>query len=220
MKEIREIIPTKVNDPVVELERPFEHHVIPGPGRYPAYRDVYGPEGFQILDYWRAIRKRIWLVAGIAVLVTTLAAIYMARKPNIYLAASVIQVDLEQTNPDLVTNDRQRPTSNLDPSYFNTQLQLLSSDSLLRRVIKEHNLDANKDFQAAKTARETSAWRSVLRSLGLASDPNKKSGVDAEEVEDGNSKFVSADEIAEPAENQRAKGAHNKSRGKSAQRTQ
>src|SRR6185436_3324380 len=106
MKEIREIVPAKPQETVVELERPFEHHVLPGPGRYPAYRDVYGAEGFQILDYWRAVRKRIWLVAGIAVLVTTLVAIYMARKPNIFLATSVIQVDLEQTNPDLVTTDR------------------------------------------------------------------------------------------------------------------
>ncbi len=197
MKEIREIVPTKVADPVVELESPFEQHVIPGPGRYPAYRDVYGPEGFQFLDYWRAIRKRIWLVAGIAVLVTTLAAIYVARKPNVYLATSVIQVDLEQTNPDLVTNDRQRPISNPDPSYFNTQLQLLSSDALLRRVVKEHNLDANKEFQAAKAARETSAWRSVLRSLGLASDPNAKPDANSEQIEEANSKFVSADEIAD-----------------------
>jgi polysaccharide biosynthesis transport protein len=198
MKEIREIVPTKPDDPVVELERPFEAHVIPGPGRYPAYREVYGPEGFQILDYWRAVRKRIWLVAGITVLVTTLVAIYMVRKPNIFLASSVIQVDLEQTNPDLVTNDRQRPASNQDPSYFNTQLQLLSSDAILRRVVKEHNLDANKDFQAAKAARETSAWRSILRSAGLASDPNSKaSAPNPDPNEEGNSKFVSADEIAD-----------------------
>jgi polysaccharide biosynthesis transport protein len=198
MKEIREIVPTKPDDPVVELERPFEAHVIPGPGRYPAYRDVYGPEGFQILDYWRAVRKRIWLVAGITVLVTTFVAIYMVRKPNIFLASSVIQVDLEQTNPDLVTNDRQRSTSNQDPSYFNTQLQLLSSDAILRRVVKEHNLDANKDFQAAKAARETSAWRSILRSVGLASDPNSKaSAPNPDPNEEGNSKFVSADEIAD-----------------------
>jgi capsular exopolysaccharide synthesis family protein len=197
MKEIREIVPTKPAETVVELERPFEHHVLPGPGRYPAYRDVYGPEGFQILDYWRAIRKRIWLVAGITVLVTALVAIYMARKPNIFLATSVIQVDLEQTNPDLVTSDRQRPLSNPDPSYFNTQLQLLSSDALLRRVVKEHNLDANKDFQAAKAARETSAWRSALRSIGLASDRSSKSNANSQEIEEANSKFVSADEIAD-----------------------
>ena len=197
MKEIREIVPAKVTDPVVELERPFEHHVIPGPGSYPAYRDVYAPEGFQILDYWRAIRKRIWLVAGIAVLMTTLVALYVARKPNIFLATSVIQVDLEQTNPDLITNDRQRSISNLDPSYFNTQLQLLSSDSLLRRVVKEHNLDANKDFLAAKALRETSALRSMLRSLGLASESKAKQSSSEEQIEEANSKFVSADEIAD-----------------------
>jgi uncharacterized protein involved in exopolysaccharide biosynthesis len=197
MKEIREIVPTKATEPVVELDRPFEPHLIPGPGRYPAYRDVYGPEGFQFMDYWRAVRIRIWLVAGITVLVTTLVAIYMARKPNVYLASSVIQVDLEQTNPDLVTNDRQRSISNPDPSYFNTQLQLLSSDALLRRVVKEHNLDANKDFQASKAARETSAWRSVLRSIGLAADRTPQSNTNSSEIEEANSRFVSADEIAD-----------------------
>ena len=127
MKESREIIQKPVNEPV-ELERHFEPQVVSGSGRYPAYRDNYASEGFQLLDYWKAIRKRLWLVVGIAVLVTTLTAIYMARKPNIYAATARIQVDLEQTNPDLVTSDRQRPLSNPDPSYFNTQLQLLDSE--------------------------------------------------------------------------------------------
>ena len=198
MKEIRELVPSKQNDTVVELERPFEAHIIPGTGRYPAYRDVYGPEGFQILDYWRAIRKRFWLVAGIAVLITTLAAIYMARKPNIYMASSVVQVDLEQTNPDLITNDRQRVLSNPDPSYFNTQLQLLNSNTLLRRVVKEHNLDANRDFQAARNEHGTSAWRSMMKAIGLASDKNSNSAdANATKTEETNSSLVSADEIAD-----------------------
>src|SRR4051812_6189395 len=132
----------------------------------------YGPDPNEaevhLLDYWRAIRKRLWLVIGIAVLMTTLAAIYMARKPNIYEAHAEVQVDLEQVNPDLVTSDRQRPLSNPDPAYFNTQLQLLSSNSLLRRVIKERDLDANKEFQQLKNDSTTSPWRSILRSVGLA----------------------------------------------------
>jgi uncharacterized protein involved in exopolysaccharide biosynthesis len=97
MKESREIIQKPVNEPV-ELERHFEPQVISGSGRYPAYRDNYS-EGLQLLDYWKAIRKRLWLVVGIAVLVTTLSAIYMARKPNIYAATARIQVDLEQDKP-------------------------------------------------------------------------------------------------------------------------
>ena len=84
MKESRELIPTPKTEPL-EFERQFEPQIVSGPGRYPAYRETYATDGFQLLDYWRAIRKRIWLVIGIAVLVTTLAAIYMARKTEYLL---------------------------------------------------------------------------------------------------------------------------------------
>ena len=81
------------------LRRPFRDAI-------PVYRETAEKEGFQLADYWRAIRKSLWLVVGIAVLVTTLAAIYMARKPNIYQAKAIVQVDLEQANPDLLSNGR------------------------------------------------------------------------------------------------------------------
>ena len=131
---------------------------------------------------------------GIAVLVTTLTAIYMARKPNVYAAAAKIQVDNEQTNPDLLTADRQRPMLTSDPSYFNTQLQLLWSDGLMRRTIKEHNLDANPEFQKARAEGSTSAFRSILRSVGLATDDKKKETVDSELAESG---LATSEEIAE-----------------------
>ncbi|MEO7673707.1 MAG: polysaccharide biosynthesis tyrosine autokinase [Pyrinomonadaceae bacterium] len=194
MKESRELIhPLKPES--LDFERQFDPQIVTNPGRYPAYRETYGQEGFQLLDYWRAIRKRIWLVIGIAVLVTTLAAIYMARKPDVFAAKAVIQVDLEQTNQDLAI-DRQRPLSAADPSYFNTQLQLLDSDTLLRRVIKEHNLDTNPEFQKAKNDGSTSPWRSMLKTIGLASDDSKKAERKGESVQ-SNSSLVSADEIAE-----------------------
>jgi len=193
MKEPRGIIKSPLNEPV-ELEHQFETQFVPS-GRYPAYRESLASEGFQMVDYWRAIRKRLWLVIGIAVLMTTLAAIYMARKPNVYMARARVQVDNEQTNPDLVTTERQRPISNPDPSYFNTQLQLLWSESLLRRAIKEHNLDANKEFQQAKNDINSSPWRSMLRSIGLASidKSNKPAGGDT--ATDSN--LATADDIAE-----------------------
>ena len=189
MKDPREIIKTAAES--ADLEAPFEYPGAPG-GRYSSYRESTAHEGFQVIEYWRAIRKRLWLVIGIAVLMTTLTAIYMARKPNIYLAWAKIQVDLEQNNPDLITSDRQRPVSNPDPSYFNTQLQLLGSDNLLRRVIKEHNLDANKDFQQAKADGTTSAWRSMLKSIGLASEDRP-----ADDPTLKDSSLATSEEIAE-----------------------
>lgn len=195
MKESRELVPQPKSD-FFEFDRAFEPQIVGGTGRYPAYRDTYAQEGIQLLDYWRAIRKRIWLVVGIAVLVTTLVAIYMARKPNVYSAKATVQVDLEQTNPELMT-DRQRPLLTADPSYFNTQLQLLNSEMLLRRVIKEHNLDTNPEFQKAKLENSTSAWRSMLKAVGLARDEAKRDPKTAESLTTSNSSLVSADEIAE-----------------------
>lgn len=196
MKQPREIIRTPIEESV-ELERPFDTGIA-AVGGYPTYRETTTQEGFQLVDYWRAIRKRLWLVIGIAVLVTTLVAIYMARKPNIYAARAVVQIDPEQTNPDLVTTDRQRPMANSDPSYFNTQLQLLWSDGLLRRVIKEHSLDSNKDFQQAKNDISVSPWRSILRSVGLATDDGKKkTGSELGDVGIVDSSLASSDDIAD-----------------------
>ena len=194
MKESREIIHKPLGESV-EVERHFEPQIIPGSGRYPSYREGYASEGFQLLDYWKAIRKRLWLVAGVAVLVTTLTAIYMARKPDIFAASARIQVDLEQANPDLVTSDRQRPLSNPDPSYFNTQLQLLDSESLLRQVVKEHSLDTNKEFLSAR-AQGTGILRAMLRAVGLASDPKKDSASEELSVS-ADSSLISSEDIAE-----------------------
>jgi succinoglycan biosynthesis transport protein ExoP len=193
MKETREIIPAPIRE-AGELERPYEPQIVPS-GHYPAYRGGYGAEGFQLLDYWRAIRKRLWLVVGIAVLITTWTAIYMARKPDIYQADAIVQVDLEQTNPDLVTTESKRPLSNPDPAYFNTQLQLLASDSLLRRVVKEHSLDTNKEFQTAKAEGSVSAWRAMLKAIGLASDDKKKMA--DLDVNLGDNSIATSDEVAE-----------------------
>lgn len=189
MKETREIIAAPPLEKV-ELDKVFEPQI---PIINGGYRGGYDQEGSQILDYWRAIRKRLWLVIGVAVLVTTLTAIYMARRPDIYQAQATVQVDLEQANPDLVTTERRSPSLNSDPAYFNTQLQLLTSESLLRRVVKELSLDSSKGFQKEKSEGSVSAWRAVLKAIGLASDvPKKKENAD--EVAVSNSSAVASSE--------------------------
>src|ERR1051325_103823 len=130
----------------------------------------YGPDGadgeVHLLDYWRAIRKRLWLVIGVAVLMTTLAIIYVARKPDIYEASSRVQVDLEnnpmfaeQTAPMIVN-----PVN--DPAYFNTQLQILTSPGLLRRVVKTLDLEHNQAF-LRPTATQRSTWQNILHVAGI-----------------------------------------------------
>ena len=110
----------------------------------------YGPETgdgeVHLLDYWRAIRKRLWLVIGVAVLITSLAIIYVARKPDIYEASSQVEVGLEN-NPMYAEKSGPMIFNPInDPAYFNTQLQILTSPGLLRRVVKGLDLEHEQAF--------------------------------------------------------------------------
>src|SRR3989441_4999803 len=155
-----------------EIDRRSEE---PAPYRSPAYG--YGEPGLegevQLLDYWRAVRKRLWLVIGVAALITTLATIYVARKPDIYEASSRVQVDLEnnpmyaeKTAPMIVN-----PVN--DPAYFNTQLQILTSPGLLRRVVKTLDLEHNQAFVRPTTSQQRSTWKTIVRMLGAGGADKK-----------------------------------------------
>ena len=67
MKESRDIIQKHITE-TLDLERQFDPQMFAGNGRYPAYREINSQEGLQLIDYWRAIRKRLWLVIGVTVL--------------------------------------------------------------------------------------------------------------------------------------------------------
>ena len=120
----------------------------------------------QLLDYWRAVRKRLWLVASIVVLISMLAVLYVARKPDIFQAGARVQVDLEN-NAALVGRTPYVIGSANDPVYFNTQLQILNSPGLLRRVVKSLDLEHNPDFFRSNSTQKRSTWQTVLRMAGF-----------------------------------------------------
>jgi capsular exopolysaccharide synthesis family protein len=167
MKPSRELI--KQEPAVAAVERPLEQTSVPHSYNYGV--DPNAENEIHLLDYWRAVRKRIWLVLAIVVLVTTLSLIYVARKPDIFEATTRVQVDLE--NPAaLVGKTPYFVGSANDPVYFNTQLQILTSPGLMRRVVKTLDLEHNPDFFKGNAERRRSPWRSVLRKLGIgAKDP-------------------------------------------------
>jgi len=128
-------------------------------------------ESIPLRDYWRSVRKRLWLVIGVTALITMLALLYMLRKPDIYEAHARVQVDLEgagQTrgavaNSPIVVNN----TLN-DVSYFNTQLENLSSQELLLRVVKTLDLEHNPRFFISPERSKSSTWQRFLQSMGVS----------------------------------------------------
>ncbi len=144
------------------LEKPFESS-----HSYNYGVDPNAETEIHLLDYWRAVRKRLWLVAGVMTLVTTLTTLYVARKPDIFFAESRVQVDLENSS-ELVGKTPYYFGPGNDPVYFNTQLQILTSPGLLRRVVKTLDLENNRDFFKGDQSRKRSTWQTVKRMLGFS----------------------------------------------------
>ena len=147
------------------VDRPIEP-----PQSYNYGVDPNAENDVHLLDYWRAIRKRFWLVIGVVALITMLAVVYVARKPDLYEAQSRVQVDLEDSG-NLVNSTRPLYGPTDDPIYFNTQLQILVSPGLMRRVVRTLDLEHNPDF--FKGAQRQSTWQTLLRMAGLGGKPQE-----------------------------------------------
>src|ERR1044072_7312865 len=155
----------KQESPIEALAKPIEP-----PQSYNYGVDPNADNEVHLLDYCRAIRKRLWMVLGIVALITMLAVVYVARKPDFYEAQARVQVDLEDTGA--LTNQT-RPLSGPadDPIYFNTQLQILVSPGLMRRVVRTLDLEHNPDFFKGSASQRQSTWQTLRRMVGLGSKP-------------------------------------------------
>ncbi len=162
---------------MLELKKP---HAIahPVPLSVAQRSDLETERRVPLRDYWGATRKHLWLVCGLTVLLTTIAATYLVRKPNIYDAQALVMVDLEDLNPvqgaasknPVIVNG----TTN-DPAYFNTQLRILTSQGLLRRVVKTLDLEHNASFPRPSSMPERAKWWANLQqTLGGASREKEK----------------------------------------------
>ncbi|HLN99978.1 MAG TPA: polysaccharide biosynthesis tyrosine autokinase, partial [Pyrinomonadaceae bacterium] len=164
MKASRELIKTDAG--LAALDAASEPS---NPHSYNYGVDLNAESEIHLLDYWRAVRKRLWLVVSIVALVTMLSVIYVARKPDIYQAGARVQVDLEN-NAALVGKTPYVFGPTNDPVYFNTQLQILVSPGLMRRVVKALDLEHNPDFFKGNSTQKRSTWQTIKSMVGFGSN--------------------------------------------------
>lgn len=167
----------------------------------------YFDEGSEIdlRDHWRSIRKHLWSIIGITLLVTTVAFIYMARKPDIFEAQGRVQVNVENhtsatsnsKNTSIILNNE----NGADPAYFNTQIQILSSPALLRRVVKTLDLEHNQAFHVSQFFQPVSTWqrleRILLGSETTGKDKANSSTADVLPLSNSSAPVTAREDIAE-----------------------
>src|SRR2546426_1219372 len=117
-----------------------------------------GIEDFHLRGLWRIVRKRRWLIAGIAVIITTLVAIDAFRTKPLYQAAATIEIG-KDSGTRLISNQ----VVIEDDDYYlnvtmNTNEVILKSAPLLEDVVVQLRLDQNPAFDVSQT-------KSVLESL-------------------------------------------------------
>lgn len=156
-----------------------------------AYGEEAGPEGeLHLRDYWQPIRKRLWFIIGLSVIVSTITALKQSRQPDIYQAHARVQVDVESSNPALgASKGYYAENTYMEPEYFNTQVQILSSPTLLRRVAKNLDLEHNRTFLDARIENH-STWQNLMRMVGFVPKANEPVPPQSSSVPNSNSQTL------------------------------
>jgi len=102
-------------------------------------------EETHLRDYWRIVRRRLWVPISAVVLAVTVAAIYNLRSPSIYEGVTRIEILREDRVVDL--KDFQINVGGGDDSqYINTKLKALQSPKIAYSVAKTLDLEHNSIF--------------------------------------------------------------------------
>lgn len=140
------------------------------------YQPLNGSNGHSedkvhLQEFLFSLRKYWLLIIGLTLLCTALVGVYMARQPSLYEASVQIQVDLENPSPTLGTAKGGTYVVNPvnDPAYFNTQLQVLTTPRLLRRVVKDLDLEHEPSFRVMPAA--PSRWQRWFGESSTATQP-------------------------------------------------
>src|SRR5207244_12255468 len=91
-------------------------------------------------------------------------------------AGARVQINLEN-NAALVGNTPYLLSPANDPVYFNTQLQILVSPGLMRRVVKTLDVEHNPNFFKGDSTRKRTTWQTIKLMPGLAG--HDKTGIEA-----------------------------------------
>lgn len=115
------------------------------------------PQELHLLDYLRIIARRRWVVIASFVVIVTGVTLWTLKQTPIYRASATLMI--EPATPKIVSFQEVMP---MGPGslfgyadYYSTQLKLIRSRSILKKVVEELGLKAfpNIDVQAVRDSR-------------------------------------------------------------------
>ena len=131
-----------------------------GYGASPA--DEPGLFGLGLLDYWRIVVKRKWLILGIVAAFVLLSSVRTLMQTPLYTATVRLQID--RNVPKMLDTGNVSPVEDdWDDDFMRTQYQIIQSRSMAERVASALDLGNDPDFFAPRNFSVTGAIMGLLR---------------------------------------------------------
>ncbi|HET9470738.1 MAG TPA: Wzz/FepE/Etk N-terminal domain-containing protein, partial [Usitatibacter sp.] len=101
-------------------------------------------DSLEIVEYWRAIAKRRWSILGLTILVAVLAALVVSTMRPEYRGTATLLI--EQGKSKIVSIEEVYSQGLIQREYYQTQVEILKSDELARKVVQKLNLASHPDY--------------------------------------------------------------------------
>ena len=102
-------------------------------------------EETDLRDYWQVIIRRKWVIIVSFVTLVAIGIIHTHRTTPVY--KTTVQVLIDRENPNVVSIDEVVRMDSEELPWNQTELRILSSRSLARRVVKALNLKDSPEFK-------------------------------------------------------------------------
>ena len=124
--------------------RPLLDRMTPSPSNAMQLQSEPEGETLDLVEYWRSISKRKWSILGLVLLVCliTTLAVYSMR-PTFRATATVL---IEQGKSKVVSIEEVYNSMGGNREYYQTQVEILKSRELTRKVVEKLKLTTHPDF--------------------------------------------------------------------------
>jgi len=131
----------------ISIPAPPQVHLSPVP---PNFQIPSEEEQIDLRKYYRIIRKRLWYIILVVVVVMSGVTFYTLKLPKIYRATATIQIE---TKAPQILGRQVEEISELgtgsyysNKEYYQTQYKVIKSRDVSSRVVKKLKLDSDQEF--------------------------------------------------------------------------
>ena len=120
------------------------------------YKSMEKERDIDLLEYWKMIVKRKWVIVVFAVVLILSVGIITFNTVPKYKAMTTLLIKEESSKMLSIEDEFGYQRRMMDSKFYNTQLKLLKSKSLVERVVRKMNLPARPEFSADQKPKRAS----------------------------------------------------------------